>query len=108
MRVMRLANAFFAFLFSTAPGGDDWPQWRGPNRDGLSRETDLLSSWAAWGSHGRWGAGLRSRRKRRSRLCGGSDGQGRLARESAFAVLGGEHRLGGAGNAPGGFVLAPG
>src|SRR3990172_9592957 len=49
MRVMRLANAFFAFLFSTAPGGDDWPQWRGPNRDGLSRETDLLSSWPAGG-----------------------------------------------------------
>src|SRR3989304_4567620 len=49
MRVRRLANAFFAFLFSTAPGGDDWPQWRGPNRDGLSRETDLLSSWPAGG-----------------------------------------------------------
>src|SRR3989304_3975189 len=49
MRVRRLANAFFAFLFSTAPGGDDWPQWRGPNRDGLSRETDLLPSWPAGG-----------------------------------------------------------
>ena len=46
---MRLANAFFAFVFSTAPGGDDWPQWRGPNRDGLSRETGLLSSWPAGG-----------------------------------------------------------
>jgi outer membrane protein assembly factor BamB len=24
---------------------DDWPQWRGPNRDGLSRETGLLKEW---------------------------------------------------------------
>src|SRR5262249_975149 len=24
---------------------DDWPQWRGPNRDGLSRETGLLMEW---------------------------------------------------------------
>ena len=23
----------------------DWPQWRGPNRDGVSHETGLLSSW---------------------------------------------------------------
>ncbi|HSF15729.1 MAG TPA: PQQ-binding-like beta-propeller repeat protein [Vicinamibacteria bacterium] len=25
--------------------GEDWPQWRGPNRDGLSRETGLVSAW---------------------------------------------------------------
>ena len=24
---------------------DDWPQWRGPRRDGISTETGLLSSW---------------------------------------------------------------
>ena len=24
---------------------DDWPQWRGPNRDGLSKETGLLKDW---------------------------------------------------------------
>jgi outer membrane protein assembly factor BamB len=23
----------------------DWPQWRGPNRDGISRETGLLKEW---------------------------------------------------------------
>src|SRR3989304_10225905 len=49
MRVMRLANPLFAFRTPTAPGGGDWPQWRGPNRDGLSRETGLLSSWPAGG-----------------------------------------------------------
>ena len=25
--------------------GDDWPQWRGPNRDRISHETDLLNNW---------------------------------------------------------------
>ncbi len=27
----------------------DWPQWRGPNRDGLSAETGLLKEWPAEG-----------------------------------------------------------
>jgi outer membrane protein assembly factor BamB len=45
---MRLASVLFAFLISTNPG-DDWPQWRGPLRDGLSRETGLLSSWPPGG-----------------------------------------------------------
>lgn len=27
----------------------DWPQWRGPNRDGISAETGLLESWPAAG-----------------------------------------------------------
>jgi outer membrane protein assembly factor BamB len=46
---MRLATAFLSLLISSAPGADDWPQWRGPNRDGLSRETGLLQSWPADG-----------------------------------------------------------
>ncbi len=27
----------------------DWPQWRGPNRDGISKETGLLKEWPAGG-----------------------------------------------------------
>ena len=27
----------------------DWPQWRGPNRDGISTETDWTSQWGADG-----------------------------------------------------------
>ena len=27
----------------------DWPQWRGPNRDGISKETGLLHEWPAAG-----------------------------------------------------------
>lgn len=28
---------------------DDWPQWRGPQRDGISRETGLLGKWPKQG-----------------------------------------------------------
>jgi outer membrane protein assembly factor BamB len=30
---------------SAAQNGADWPQWRGPNRDGISKETGLLKQW---------------------------------------------------------------
>ncbi|QDS99036.1 PQQ-binding-like beta-propeller repeat protein [Adhaeretor mobilis] len=33
---------------------EDWPQWRGPSRDGLSRETGLLQEWPADGPPQVW------------------------------------------------------
>jgi outer membrane protein assembly factor BamB len=33
---------------------DDWPQWRGPNRDGRSGETGLLKAWPAGGPPLAW------------------------------------------------------
>jgi outer membrane protein assembly factor BamB len=30
---------------SHSAAADDWPQWRGPNRDGISAETGLLAQW---------------------------------------------------------------
>jgi outer membrane protein assembly factor BamB len=45
---MQIAKALLALWMSITPV-DDWPQWRGPNRDGLSRETGLLSAWPASG-----------------------------------------------------------
>jgi outer membrane protein assembly factor BamB len=37
----------------------DWPQWRGPNRDGVSSETGLLTEWPAGGPRVLWSiAGL--------------------------------------------------
>jgi outer membrane protein assembly factor BamB len=33
---------------------DDWPQWRGPNRDGVWRETGILESFPAGGPAFRW------------------------------------------------------
>src|SRR5262249_13310811 len=32
----------------------DWPQWRGPNRDGVSAETGLLKDWPAAGPPLAW------------------------------------------------------
>jgi outer membrane protein assembly factor BamB len=34
----------------------DWPQWRGPNRDGLSSETGLLKQWPSGGPPVLWEA----------------------------------------------------
>jgi outer membrane protein assembly factor BamB len=33
---------------------DDWPQFRGPNRDGVSKETGLLKAWPAGGPKLLW------------------------------------------------------
>jgi len=32
-------------LSKAAAQAGDWPQWRGPNRDGISKETGLLKEW---------------------------------------------------------------
>lgn len=39
-----LSLALLALSLS-APAAADWPQWRGPNRDGVSTETGLLKTW---------------------------------------------------------------
>jgi len=36
------------------PGAYDWPQWRGPDRTGLSKETGLLKSWPKEGPKQLW------------------------------------------------------
>jgi outer membrane protein assembly factor BamB len=33
---------------------DDWPQWRGPNRDAVSKEIGLLESWPVEGPRLKW------------------------------------------------------
>ncbi len=38
---------------TTSPGGD-WPQWRGPNRDGKSPETGLPTQWPSGGPQLVW------------------------------------------------------
>lgn len=35
----------------------NWPQWRGPDRDGISKETGLLKEWPAEGPRLLWKAG---------------------------------------------------
>jgi len=47
----------FSFVFEAfGQGGGDWPQWRGPNRDGISKETGLLKQWPAGGPPLAWKA----------------------------------------------------
>jgi outer membrane protein assembly factor BamB len=45
-------------------GKSDWPQWRGPGRDGISTDKDLLTTWPAAGPAKLWeqpaGAGYAS------------------------------------------------
>src|SRR5689334_18323833 len=43
--VVLLSVAYAALAQSPA----NWPQWRGPNRDGISKETGLLKQWPAEG-----------------------------------------------------------
>jgi outer membrane protein assembly factor BamB len=38
------------------PRTAEWPQWRGPNRDGLSKDTGLLSQWGPSGPPLAWKA----------------------------------------------------
>ena len=53
LRPMLICGAFLllsSLQFETfGQGGGDWPQWRGPNRDGISKETGLLKQWPAGG-----------------------------------------------------------
>ena len=41
-------------LASTLLPAADWPQWRGPHRDGVSAETGLLKEWPPGGPKLRW------------------------------------------------------
>jgi outer membrane protein assembly factor BamB len=55
-----LAGAIILFCLSVEVGAQavgEWPQWRGPNRDGISKETGLLKQWPAQGPPLVWKAG---------------------------------------------------
>lgn len=52
-RRITLASLVFGLALASAPA-TDWPQWRGPNRDGVSKETGLLREWPKDGPPLRW------------------------------------------------------
>jgi outer membrane protein assembly factor BamB len=55
----RLHQLREAELFETEPiepGRHDWPQWRGPRRDGVSQETGILTDWPKQGPKVLWKA----------------------------------------------------
>jgi outer membrane protein assembly factor BamB len=54
MKIKRavIAGVVSLFAFASqafAQTGASWPQWRGPNRDGVSKETGLMKQWPAEG-----------------------------------------------------------
>ena len=53
-----LCLCFSAMAVTTTPlietADSDWPQWRGPERDGTSKETGLLKQWPAGGPKLLW------------------------------------------------------
>ncbi len=52
----RLTAVSLAFLSSLTVRAADWPQWRGPNRDGVWNETGILQTFPAEGLKIRWRA----------------------------------------------------
>jgi len=48
------ASLIAAVLVSAAAAGDDWPQWLGPKRDGVWRETGILDKFPAGGPKQVW------------------------------------------------------
>src|SRR5713226_2836431 len=54
MRKLEQADLATAALEPNLVG--QWPQWRGPNRDGWSQETGLLSKWPESGPQKLWQA----------------------------------------------------
>src|SRR2546427_6862810 len=53
----RLSKLHRAPLLGGSSGSSqsgEWPQWRGPNRDGLSLETGLIRAWPKDGPPLRW------------------------------------------------------
>ncbi|MCI0637767.1 MAG: PQQ-like beta-propeller repeat protein [Gemmataceae bacterium] len=56
LRTLLTAAVALALLALAALHADDWPQWRGLNRDGSCAETGLLQTFPADGLKVRWRA----------------------------------------------------
>src|SRR5262249_57978742 len=55
-RCLLLLMASLLISAAPAPSGSDWPDWRGPGRDGVSHETGLPSKWSPSGENLLWKA----------------------------------------------------
>ena len=49
-----MRRILLSFLLCLTAYAADWPQWRGPNRDGISNETGLLTAWPSGGPKVVW------------------------------------------------------
>jgi outer membrane protein assembly factor BamB len=52
--ILPLLPIVTVLILATPAGADDWPNWRGPQHDGISRETGLLKAWPADGPKVLW------------------------------------------------------
>jgi len=55
-----LLGGWWVAAWSPRARADEWPQWRGPNRDGVWRETDILDKFPASRIPQRWKAAISS------------------------------------------------
>lgn len=53
-RIERFAALTLALLLTAAVQAEDWPQWRGPKRDGFWNETGILQTFPTEGLKIRW------------------------------------------------------
>lgn len=56
-RTVALALAVVTFAQNALSGQFDWPQWQGPDRNAVSKETGLLKEWPAGGPPLAWRVG---------------------------------------------------
>src|SRR5262249_42403697 len=54
MRIMHLVLVLLLAAVGTRAFAADWPQWLGPNRNGSSPETGLLTQWPKGGPKVLW------------------------------------------------------
>ena len=54
MQISSLVAFCVLTFLSTVTRADDWPQWRGPARDGTSKESGLLKKWPEKGPQQLW------------------------------------------------------
>lgn len=58
---LTVLNLALLIMFTSRPArGDDWPQWRGPQRDGVWRETGLIDQFESDEITAKWRAKLSS------------------------------------------------
>jgi outer membrane protein assembly factor BamB len=60
MRSLLVATALVlgAVVLRAQSPSNDWPQWRGPDRTGVSKETGLLQQWPKGGPVVAWSASM--------------------------------------------------
>jgi hypothetical protein len=62
LRFARTLVTAMVLLLAASSGrpakAEDWPRWRGPRQDGISRETGLLKEWPKGGPRLLWKADL--------------------------------------------------